>query len=70
MTLDSLKSHRMIGVIQPKNNNNEFFTYNSEKMIKSVPTSELSGNEIKKETAEEFSRTNEIMNQNNFVIFN
>jgi len=25
MTLDSLKSHRMIGVIQPKNNNNEFF---------------------------------------------
>ena len=29
------------------------------------PTSELSGNEIKKETAEEFSRTNEIMNQNN-----
>ena len=26
MTLDSLKSHRMIGVIQPKNNNNELFT--------------------------------------------
>jgi len=25
MTLDSLKSHRMIGVIQPKNNNNELF---------------------------------------------
>ena len=25
MTLDSLKSHRMIGVIQPRNNNNEFF---------------------------------------------
>jgi len=25
MTLDSLKSHRMIGIIQPKNNNNEFF---------------------------------------------
>ena len=25
MVLDSLKSHRMIGVIQPKNNNNEFF---------------------------------------------
>jgi len=25
MTLDSLSSHRMIGVIQPKNNNNEFF---------------------------------------------
>src|SRR6056300_1054709 len=25
MTLDSLKSHRMIGFIQPKNNNNEFF---------------------------------------------
>src|SRR5210317_993728 len=25
MTLDSLKSHRMIGVIQPKNNQNEFF---------------------------------------------
>ena len=25
MILDSLKSHRMIGVIQPKNNNNEFF---------------------------------------------
>lgn len=25
MTLDSLKNHRMIGVIQPKNNNNEFF---------------------------------------------
>jgi len=25
MTLDSLKTHRMIGVIQPKNNNNEFF---------------------------------------------
>jgi len=26
MTLESLKSHRMIGVIQPKNNNNELFT--------------------------------------------
>ncbi len=25
MTLNSLKSHRMIGVIQPKNNNNELF---------------------------------------------
>lgn len=25
MTLDSLKNHRMIGVIQPKNNNNELF---------------------------------------------
>ena len=25
MAFDSLKSHRMIGVIQPKNNNNEFF---------------------------------------------
>ena len=25
MVMDSLKSHRMIGVIQPKNNNNEFF---------------------------------------------
>ena len=25
MTLDSLKSHRMIGIIQPKNNNNELF---------------------------------------------
>ena len=25
MTLDALKSHRMIGVIQPKNNNNELF---------------------------------------------
>ena len=25
MTLDSLKDHRMIGVIQPKNNNNDFF---------------------------------------------
>tara|TARA_B100000035_G_scaffold253521_1_gene222914 strand:+ start:642 stop:1301 length:660 start_codon:yes stop_codon:yes gene_type:complete len=25
MTIDSLKSHRMIGIIQPKNNNNEFF---------------------------------------------
>ena len=25
MTLDSLRSHRMIGVIQPKNNNNELF---------------------------------------------
>ena len=25
MTLDSLKSHRMIGLIQPKNNNNELF---------------------------------------------
>ena len=25
MTLDSLKSHRIIGVIQPKNNNNELF---------------------------------------------
>ena len=25
MTLNSLKSHRMIGIIQPKNNNNEFF---------------------------------------------
>jgi len=26
MALDSLKNHRMIGVIQPKNNNNELFT--------------------------------------------
>jgi Lon protease-like protein len=26
MVLDSLKSHRMIGIIQPKNNNNDFFT--------------------------------------------
>src|SRR5210317_2360593 len=26
MALDSLKSHRMIGIIQPKNNNNDFFT--------------------------------------------
>jgi Lon protease-like protein len=25
MALDSLKTHRMIGVIQPKNNNNELF---------------------------------------------
>lgn len=25
MTIDSLKTHRMIGIIQPKNNNNEFF---------------------------------------------
>ena len=25
MALDSLKSNRMIGIIQPKNNNNEFF---------------------------------------------
>ena len=25
MTLDSLKNHRMIGVVQPKNNNNELF---------------------------------------------
>ena len=25
MALDSLQSHRMIGIIQPKNNNNEFF---------------------------------------------
>ena len=25
MVLDSMKSHRMIGVIQPKNNNNELF---------------------------------------------
>ena len=25
MVLDSLKSHRMIGIIQPKNNNNELF---------------------------------------------
>ena len=25
MTLDSLKSHKMIGIIQPKNNNNELF---------------------------------------------
>ena len=25
MALDSLKNHRMIGIIQPKNNNNEFF---------------------------------------------
>ena len=25
MTLDSLKDHRMIGIIQPKNNNNELF---------------------------------------------
>ena len=25
MAFDSLKSHRMIGVIQPKNNNNELF---------------------------------------------
>ena len=26
MVMDSLKNHRMIGVIQPKNNNNELFT--------------------------------------------
>ena len=26
MVLDSLRSHRMIGIIQPKNNNNELFT--------------------------------------------
>ena len=26
MIIDSLKSHRLIGVIQPKNNNNELFT--------------------------------------------
>ena len=26
MVLDSLKSHRMIGIIQPKNNNDDFFT--------------------------------------------
>ena len=26
MSLDSLKSHRMMGVIQPKNNNNDLFT--------------------------------------------
>ena len=26
MVIDSLKSHRMIGIIQPKNNNNDFFT--------------------------------------------
>ena len=26
MVLDSLKSHRMIGIIQPRNNNNDFFT--------------------------------------------
>ena len=25
MVLDSLKSHRMIGIIQPKNNNNDLF---------------------------------------------
>jgi Lon protease-like protein len=25
MVLDSLKSHRMVGIIQPKNNNNDFF---------------------------------------------
>ena len=25
MTLDSLKNHKMIGIIQPKNNNNELF---------------------------------------------
>ena len=25
MVMDSLKNHKMIGVIQPKNNNNEFF---------------------------------------------
>ena len=25
MVIDSLKSHRMIGIIQPKNNNNDFF---------------------------------------------
>ena len=25
LTLDSLRTHRMIGIIQPKNNNNEFF---------------------------------------------
>ena len=25
MTLDSLKNNRMIGIIQPKNNNNELF---------------------------------------------
>ena len=27
MTLDSLKSNRMIGIIQPKNNNNELFRW-------------------------------------------
>ena len=26
LVIDSLKSHRMIGIIQPKNNNNDFFT--------------------------------------------
>ena len=26
MSLDSLKSNRMIGIIQPKNNNNELFS--------------------------------------------
>ena len=26
MALDSLKSNRMIGIIQPKNNNNELFS--------------------------------------------
>ncbi len=26
MALDSLKTHRMIGIIQPRNNNNELFT--------------------------------------------
>ena len=27
MALDSLKSNRMIGIIQPKNNNNELFLW-------------------------------------------
>ena len=54
-----------IGLKKESYDNKEFYTYNSEIMVESVPTSELSGNEIKKETAEEFSRTNEPMNQNN-----
>ena len=54
-----------IGLKKESYNYNKFYTYNSEKMIESVPTSQLSGNETKKETAEEFSRTNEPISQNN-----
>ena len=42
MTLDSLKSHRMIGIIQPKNNNNEFSKWAVlEKITSYIETSRL-----------------------------
>ena len=37
MVLDSLKSHRMIGIIQPKNNNNDFFTASKVKIVPLFP---------------------------------